>query len=211
MRTQYGRQYPNGATVVVTTTTRERFLAAATALFRRQGYSATGLKQVVSEGGAPLGSLYHFFPGGKEELAIMAIGRTAERYDHLLERVFAGTADTASAALAWFKMAADALEESDFADGCPIGTVACEVASTSEALRLASDAVFTSWRQRVAANLASEGVKPAEARRLSTFAVASLEGAILLARTQRSALPLRATARVVADTLRAASTGAAKP
>ncbi|PQM48248.1 putative HTH-type transcriptional regulator YxaF [Mycobacterium talmoniae] len=189
----------------MTPPTRDRFLAAATGLFRRQGYSATPLKQIIAEGGAPLGSLYYFFPGGKQELAVEAIRRTAERYEHLLDRVFDEAGDTASAATAWFALAARALEDSDFADGCPIGTVACEVASSNEPLRQASDAVFVAWRTRVADQLIGEGVKPAEARRLSVFAVASLEGAIVLARTQRSTQPLRDTGRVVADTLRRAT------
>lgn len=185
--------------------TRERFLVAATGLFRRQGYSGTGLKQIVAEGGAPLGSLYYFFPGGKQDLALSAVAHTAARYEQLLDRVFAETADAGQAALKWFNWAARALEESDFADGCPIGTVACEVASTNDALRAASAAVFDSWRSRVAAQLVSKGVAPAHARRLATFAVASLEGAIMLGRTQRSTQPLRDTGRIVAETLRAAT------
>ena len=185
--------------------TRERFLTAATQLFRRQGYSSTGLKQIVADGGAPLGSLYHFFPGGKQDLALQGIAHTAERYEQLLDRVFRQSADTGQAAVKWFNWAARALEESDFADGCPIGTVACEIASTDEPLRKASAAVFDSWRSRVAAQLVSNGVKPAQARRLAIFAVASLEGAIMLARVQRSTQPLRDTGRVVADTLVAAT------
>jgi AcrR family transcriptional regulator len=189
----------------MTAPTRDRFLAAATGLFRRQGYSGTALKEIVAGGGAPLGSLYYFFPGGKQQLALEAIAATAARYEQLLDRVFSTTPDAAAAAIEWFKMAARALEDSDFADGCPIGTVACEIASSNEALRQASDEVFSSWRARVAAQLGSEGIKPAQARRLSMFAVASLEGAIMLARIQRSTLPLRETARVVADTLSAAT------
>jgi AcrR family transcriptional regulator len=189
--------------------TRERFLTAATGLFRRQGYSGTGLKQIVVESRAPLGSLYYFFPGGKQDLAISALEHTAERYEQLLDRVFAQTSDTGQAAIKWFDWAARALEESDFADGCPVGTLACEVASTNDALRTASQAIFDSWRSRVAAELITEGVKPASARRLATFGVASLEGAIMLGRTQRSTQPLRDTGRIVAETLRAASQTAA--
>jgi AcrR family transcriptional regulator len=182
--------------------TRERFLTAATTLFRRQGYSGTGLKQIVEHGAAPVGSFYHFFPGGKEELALAAIMRTHERYDALLDRVFASTEDTAAAASVWFAMAAKALEDSDFADGCPIGTVACEVASTQEKIRVAGGAVFASWRARVAERLRGEGVDAEQAARLAVFAVAALEGAILLARNNRDIAPLRDTGAVVAATLR---------
>lgn len=186
----------------MTSATRDRFLAAATTLFRRQGYSGTGLKQVARDGGAPMGSLYHFFPGGKQDLALQAIARTHERYDELLVRIFATTDHTAEAAIAWFAMAAQALEESDFADGCPIGTVACEVASTNEELRQASAVVFASWRARVIDQLIVEGVTVDRARRLASLAVASLEGAILLARNERDVAPLHDTGDVVAEVLR---------
>lgn len=189
----------------MTAPTRERFLTAATGLFRRQGYSGTGLKQIVTESQAPLGSLYHFFPGGKQDLALQVISRTSERYQQLLDRVFSEAADIGQAAITWFNWAARALEETDFADGCPIGTVACEVASSNEALREASRAVFDCWQSRVATELIGAGVSAARARRLATFAVASLEGAIMLGRVQRSTRPLRDTGRVVADTLRAAT------
>jgi AcrR family transcriptional regulator len=192
----------------VNSPTRERFLAAATGLFRRQGYSGTGLKQIVAEGGAPMGSLYYFFPGGKQDLALNAVAHTATRYEELLKRVFAQCADTGAASIKWFDWAARALEDSDFADGCPIGTVACEIASTNDALREASQAVFDSWCSGVAAHLTGEGVGPADARRLATFAVAGLEGAIMLSRTQRSTQPLRDTGRIVAETLRAAERSA---
>lgn len=189
----------------MTTPTRDRFLTAATGLFRRQGYSGTGLKQIVAESRAPLGSLYHFFPGGKQDLAVQAISQTAERYQQLLDRVFSESADIGQAAVKWFNWAARALEETDFADGCPIGTLACEIASSNEALREASHVVFDSWESRVAAQLIDAGVSAARARRLATFAVASLEGAIMLGRVQRSTRPLRDTGRVVVETLRAAT------
>ena len=180
------------------TSSRDRFLTAATTLFRRQGYSGTGLKQIVAGGAAPVGSFYHFFPGGKEELALAAIARTHDRYDALLDRVFERTEDTAAAAVVWFDMAATALKDSDFADGCPIGTVACEVASTQDAIRQASAAVFASWRTRVADHLHREGVPRQRAHHLALLAVASLEGAILLSRTDRNTEALHHTGQLLA-------------
>jgi AcrR family transcriptional regulator len=184
--------------------TRTRFLDAGTQLFRQQGYTATGVKQLVELGGAPLGSLYHFFPGGKEQIALEGIERAAQRYEVLLERVLARYPDVGAAALAWFSMAAAALRESDFRDGCPIGTLTGEVAVSHDALREAGHAVFAAWQRRVAARLKEAGLTAREARRLATFSVAALEGAILLARAQRSTNPLTETGRVVAETLRRA-------
>jgi hypothetical protein len=87
-------------------------------------------------------------------------------------------------------------------EGCPIGTVACEVASTNDELRQASAVVFASWRARVIDQLIVEGVTVDRARRLASFAVASLEGAILLARNARDLAPLHDTGDVVAEVLR---------
>jgi AcrR family transcriptional regulator len=188
----------------VATDTRTRFLDAGTQLFRRQGYTATGVKQLVEHGGAPFGSLYHFFPGGKEQIALEGIERTAARYEVLLDRVFARHPDIGDAASAWFAMAATALRESDYQDGCPIATLTGEVAATHDALREAGHTVLATWQQRVAARLRELGVNAREARRLATFAVAALEGAILIGRIQRTSTPLSETGGVVADTLRAA-------
>ena len=58
----------------VTTSTRERIVRPQhLELFRRQGYAATGLKAILAASDAPYGSLYHFFPGGKEELGVAAL------------------------------------------------------------------------------------------------------------------------------------------
>ena len=64
--------------------TRERILESSAELFRRQGYVGTGVKQIVAEAGAPFGSLYHFFPGGKEELGAETIRRAGRLYGLLL-------------------------------------------------------------------------------------------------------------------------------
>jgi TetR/AcrR family transcriptional regulator, lmrAB and yxaGH operons repressor len=183
--------------------TRDRMLDASADLFRRQGYSRTGLKEIVAEGGAPIGSLYHFFPGGKHQLGTEALTRSGERYEKLIESVFERTRSASGAAKAWFEMAADVLERTGFTDGCPIATVALEVANTDEELRLVCAAIFDSWQETVAERLVAEGHRPREAAALAGFALAALEGAFVLSRTSHDAGPVRATGKVVADVLRA--------
>src|SRR5579863_6493114 len=68
--------------------TRQRILETSAELFRRQGYSATGVKQIVTAAQAPFGSLYHFFPGGKEELGAEAIRTSGALYELLIPAVF---------------------------------------------------------------------------------------------------------------------------
>lgn len=180
------------------TDTKDRILDAAGALFRRQGYWGTGLKQIAQEAKAPWGSLYHFFPGGKDELTAETIRRSGERYCKLIAEGLARAATPLDGAQAMFIYMADILEASNFADGCPISPVAHDVAASSEPIRQACDGVFRSWQAAFAEWLRGKGVVEDEAVSLSCFVFAALEGAILLARTARSRKPLEDAMRYLA-------------
>jgi AcrR family transcriptional regulator len=119
----------------VATTTRERILDAGAELFRRQGYAGTGLKQLVARAEAPFGSLYHHFPGGKDELTAEVIRRSAGHYLALFDDVVGPDSDVVEGVRAFFHGAAQTLEDTDYADACPIAVVALEVASTNDTLR----------------------------------------------------------------------------
>ena len=184
--------------------TRARLLEASAQLFRRQGYAGTGLKQITAAGEAPWGSLYHFFPGGKEQLGVEAITYSGQRYLKLFDLVFARSGnDPGQSIHDFFHLSVDALEESGFADGCPIATVALEVASTSTPLRHACDAVFASWQQATAAFLTQSGAAPDRAADLATYVLAAFEGAIILSRTAHDTRALRTTADMVTAAIRA--------
>src|SRR6059058_6633109 len=125
--------------------TRDRIVYASAELFRRQGYTGTGLKQIVAEADAPFGSLYHFFPGGKVELGEEVIRRAGRFYLQLFVDVAGPAPDVVAGVHEFFAGAAETLRETDYADACPIATVALEVASTNEPLREATADVFESW------------------------------------------------------------------
>lgn len=175
--------------------TRERIVTATAELFRRSGYRATSLKEISAAAGAPIGSLYHFFPGGKEALAAEALTTSGEAYRQLFVAVAAGAAGPADAVTDFFDGAALALAESDYIDLCPIGMVAREVASTSTPLREAADAVFESWVVTAEALLANADIPAEEARELAITLVGAVEGGFLLARTRRDPAPMRAVGR----------------
>jgi len=183
-----------------TADTRTRLLDAGADLFRRQGYAATGLKRIVEEGDAPWGSLYHFFPGGKEQLGADAVTRAGEGYRRLIESVLDDD-DPVASARALFRLGADALEASGFRDGCPVATVALEAASTNEGLRAACAAVFVSWVEVLESHLVRSGVERRRATALAWSGLAAFEGAIVLSRTLRTTAPLTAAAEHVADAL----------
>jgi AcrR family transcriptional regulator len=170
-------------------------VTATNELFRRYGYQGTSLKQVTEAAGATIGSLYHFFPGGKDDLAIAAITESGEAYRQLFEVVAEAATDAASAVANFFDGAADVLEETDYIDPCPIGTVAREVASTNETLRQATDQVFVRWMETAASTFEAEGLPRAAAEELTTMVVATLEGGFVLARARRDAALLRIAGR----------------
>jgi AcrR family transcriptional regulator len=177
--------------------TRTRLLTATNESFRRRGYNGTSLKQVTEAAGAPTGSLYHFFPGGKDELAAAAITTSGAAYRELVETVADAASSPGDMVTDSFDGAATVLEETDFIDPCPIGTVAREVASSNEPLRQATERVFASWTDSATTRLAAAGIPYDEARTLATALVAAMEGGFVLARAQRDADVLREIGRVM--------------
>ncbi|WP_078312817.1 MULTISPECIES: TetR/AcrR family transcriptional regulator [unclassified Mycobacterium] len=185
--------------------TRDRIVAATCELFRRQGMTGTGLKQIAQSAGAPFGSIYHFFPGGKAQLADEAIRTAGGMYRDLVLTLFdqSGPDLTATIRTA-FAAAADNLIATDYADACPIATIALEVASTDDLLRQATADVFTDWIDRGTEHISGSGLPYEVRRRLMLGFVTSLEGAFVLSRALRSPEPLLAAGETVAAAVAAA-------
>ena len=120
-------------------------MAATQELLRRRGYAASGLGEIVARSGAPKGSLYFHFPGGKEELAIAAMERSAAQLRDAMAVILNSSEDLDEAIGRLIDALAAGLEQSQFADGCPIATVALETAGDSEPMRAAARAAFDSW------------------------------------------------------------------
>lgn len=185
------------------TDTRDRLMTTTAELFRRQGYTGTGLQQIVAEAGAPFGSLYHFFPGGKEQLCAEVIRWSGAGYLALVTQFFDPAPDVATAIEWAFAGAGQTLAATDYADACPIATVALEVASTNENLRLATADVFESWIMAVAQRFADAGIEATKARHLSMSVLGLLEGAFLFCRAARSLDPMVAAGATATAAVRA--------
>src|ERR1700730_3134032 len=125
--------------------TKDRIVEHSAELFRRQGFTGTGVKQIVAEASAPFGSLYHFFPGGKEQLGAEVVRSSGAIYGQLIDEFFLAGADPVAAPREFLAAAAWTLKETDYADACPIATVALEVSSTNEPMREACAEVFKQW------------------------------------------------------------------
>jgi AcrR family transcriptional regulator len=186
----------------VSTTTKERIVTAGAELFRRQGYSGTGVKQIVAAAQAPFGSLYHHFPGGKEQIGEEAIRWSGAMYARLGPEIFDLAPDVATGVEDFFAGAARTLVETDYADACPIATIALEVASTSEPLRQATADVFAMWIDGLAPRFVAAGVPEERAHELAVAMIAALEGAFVLARAGRTTEPLRIAGAMVAQSVR---------
>jgi AcrR family transcriptional regulator len=179
--------------------TRERIIQASSSLFMERGYSASGLKQISAASAAPIGSLYHFFPGGKEELAAETLRTSGAAYQALVEAVFDGAPDMVAGVRDCFAGAAEVLRATDYADACPIATVALEVASSDEPLREVTAGIFESWLESASVRLERAGIEPARARDLATVLIAALEGGFLLSRAAKDTSAMDAIGKAMVE------------
>src|SRR3981081_3201506 len=174
-----------------TTDTRQRMVRSAARLLRRQGYAATGWRQVVADSATPWGSQAHHFPGGKEQLAAEALTLSGASYERMLRAALAG-AHPAAARRAWAGAAARARVSGDGADACPVATVALETAHTSDTLAAACGSALAAWRTVLVQSIASRGTAPPEPGALATLSPA-----------RRDTEPLRTVGRELATVLTA--------
>ena len=175
---------------------------------RRKGYGAIGMKDIVVASGAPIGSLYHHFPGGKVQIAREALVNAGVAYGLLIPTLMDPYSDLGEAIEGVFAQAAEDMAATGFANMCPVGSVAAEVADTVEELRTTSAEVFRGWLDGGAAYFIARGVPEATARELIVALVGALEGAFVLARTLRDTEPLVTAGRVLGSGYRGIVLGA---
>jgi TetR/AcrR family transcriptional regulator, lmrAB and yxaGH operons repressor len=174
---------------------RKKLVDATATLLRRQGFHATGLSQIVTESGAPRGSLYFYFPGGKDDLACAALAASSDAWRAQILTAVAGAPDLGAALDAIITALGDELESSGWINGCPVATVALE--STSEPVHATVAAHFQRWIDASAELLIHFGIPKRRAHELALVALSALEGALLLARVTRSREPLIAVGRAL--------------
>lgn len=184
---------------------RRRMVAGAADMIRRRGLAATSVRDLAKHTGAPLGSTYHYFPGGKQQLATEAVryaGDTASRI--LARRLEAGPVAGLQAFLALWR---DTVLSTDFRAGCPVLAVAVEepAGDQREAIDAAAE-VFAAWEKLLADALRRHGASAADAVRLATLTVAAVEGSVAMCRAKRDIRPLDDVAASLEALLAAAVT-----
>jgi AcrR family transcriptional regulator len=182
--------------------TREAILTAAAELLRQKGYGAVAMKDIAAASGAPIGSLYHHFRGGKTQIAREALTNAGTAYGLLIPALVDPFTDLGEAVAAVFTQAAEDMACTGFANMCPVASVAAEVADTVAELRAATAQIFTGWLDGGTAYFRSRGLDEATARDVTLAVVGGLEGAFVLARTLRDVEPLLAAGRVLAPQYR---------
>lgn len=168
---------------------RRRLIDTTAHLLQVQGYHNTGLNQIVAESAAPKGSLYHYFPGGKVELAVAAIEQSAQNTARRLGELAAGQGSARAGLEAVIDHFIAEFESSAFRKGCPIATVTLEQAALDDAIQAACARAYALWQQGLAAWLTAMKVSQAEA--LAEQLLVLIEGALLLSRARRDCAPLR--------------------
>ena len=182
---------------------RTRLISAAAQLFQEQGFAATGLSEILDRAQTPKGSLYHHFPGGKAELGVAAMEAAGQVLQHTLTSRLENQGSAAGAIRAFADDLAGWLEGSDFSRGCPVATVALEQANGAPDLVAAIHGAFEGVIDALARQLVAEGTPAERARRLATLCLSTLEGALILARTQRSGAAVRMAGEELAHLLSA--------
>lgn len=169
---------------------RDKIVRATAVLLRKRGYAATGINEILALSGAPKGSLYYYFPRGKEQIAAEAVRYAGAKVRATLDELAATARSSADTVRAYGALLAGWMAQSDFTDGCPIATTMLEVAPAQAEITDAGRQAFEDWALPFAEQLARGGVSPDRARSLATFAVTALEGALILARVRRSDQPI---------------------
>ena len=165
-------------------------LTAAAQLFRRQGYHGTALHDILAAGGAPRGSLYFHFPGGKEEIGEAALRLAGEAVRQAIAQAAEKSENAEGFLVRIVRAMASDLERSGYMEGCPIATTALETAAQSEVLGAATRDAFRKWELEITRGLFRFGMTSGDAGLVATMVLGQLEGALLLARTYRSPEPI---------------------
>ena len=184
---------------------RRPIVDAAVTLFRRQGYAGTGLNDIVDASGAPKGSLYHYFPAGKASIAIAAVEEAGRRVAETMAKLASETSSTADLLRAHARLLSGWMRKSGFRDGCPITTVLLELAPKNRVVAEAGRKAYASRIDVIKSKLITDGFSPIRAERIAILCVATLQGALIQARVERSGTPIETAADELAKLLEAKS------
>jgi AcrR family transcriptional regulator len=185
---------------------RAALLDSAALLFRRQGYAATGVNQILEAADVKAGSLYHHFPAGKQELAAAVVDSVGGGIEKRLRQMLDSGLPVSDIVDGWIDLLAAGLA-TDQRDGCPIEPIATESVNASRPVRDASARAFGGWCLAVADRLRVDGWPSADADQTALAVIALIEGALILSRIAGDAAALN-SGKAAARTLLSPASGA---
>ena len=184
---------------------RQPIINAAVTLFRRQGYSRTGLNDIVDASGAPKGSLYHYFPLGKSSIAVAAVEEAGRRVATTIQALAKECRSTGELLRAHARLLAGWMRSSGFRNGCPITTVLLELAPRERAVAEAGRKAYAARVAILSDKLMADGHSRARSEALAILCTSAMQGALIQARVERSGRPIEVTAGELARLLERAA------
>jgi TetR/AcrR family transcriptional repressor of lmrAB and yxaGH operons len=166
------------------TAAKSRLLDATIVLMRRGGLAGTGVNEIVAASGAPKGSVYHFFPAGKRQIAAEALALYAARVHASMDEALSRASGPRAKVRALFKLLEQRLVDAEFGASCAVGTVTLDLDEALAGVRPAAEAALDGWRALFAAHFPI-----AERRRRDAFAgllLTAIEGGYVRGRAERS-------------------------
>ncbi|TIS44383.1 TetR/AcrR family transcriptional regulator [Mesorhizobium sp.] len=186
------------------TDTRTRMIEATALLIRQRGYHGTSLNDILSASGAPRGSLYFHFPGGKDQLVIEVTRKSVAEVTERLGAELASESDPAVAVRRIYQSVARMLEENEFSLGCPIAPVVLDAPNDVPDLAEICREAFEQWIGLLRQAFMRAGVVEQRAQVLALLVESSLEGLMVIARATRDRAPLATVADEVVALVEAA-------
>jgi len=162
---------------------------AAIALMRQSGLGGAGINEVVRASRAPKGSVYHFFPGGKEQLAGEALGVYSQRVIAFLDEALSRKRAPAEKVKALFEAFAIRIEDGDFRQSCAAGAVCLDLVPDLDGLREVIAETFAEWTESIARHF--EFRDRARTKSFARLLLTAIEGAYIRGRAERSGRPFR--------------------
>lgn len=169
--------------------TRERIVYAAMTLFARKGYGSTSVADILHEAGLHAGSLYHVFPGKQDVLLAVLDAYRRGLHPMLLQPAWKGVADPIERVFALLERYRTHLVSSDCTYGCPIGSIALELHEPDPPVRELLAANFDGWISAIESCFIEAGDRlpqDVDRRALAVFALTTMEGGVMLSRTDRT-------------------------
>ena len=168
--------------------TRTKMLVSAVEVLRERGAAGVTIDEVLARSGAPRGSVYHHFPGGRTQILREALNFAG---DEITASIDEAAGESATVLLRRFvQLWEDALTESDYTAGCPVLAAAVGSGEDEQQLTAVAADIFSRWREASKQAYVRDGFEPAEATSLADTTIAAMEGAAVLCRSVRSLEPL---------------------